>query len=310
MSPLGVTDIALAVVLGGAFGLGVCFLVSLTPRWGAPSLARRIAPYIRDVTDPRGVSLRSDARGAELTALWAAAQERLTHLAGGSASVDRRLHQAGWAADAAAFRGRQLAWAIGGLGIGGAAVVLLVLLGRASPAAALLPPVAGVVAAIAYDARLSQAARARVGRIQEELPTVLEFLALCLSAGEGILDSLRRVSAVGAGELTSELRGVVLAVGTGSSLSEALGRLSSRLEIAALSRSIDQLVAAIDRGAPLAHVLHSQALDAREDAKRGLIERAGRKEIYMLVPLVFLILPLSVLFAVFPGIFMLRLGIG
>ncbi|MGA1827125.1 type II secretion system F family protein, partial [Microbacterium sp.] len=191
-----------------------------------------------------------------------------------------------------------------------AAVVLLVLLGRASPAAALLPPVAGVVAAIAYDARLSQAARARVGRIQEELPTVLEFLALCLSAGEGILDSLRRVSAVGAGELTSELRGVVLAVGTGSSLSEALGRLSSRLEIAALSRSIDQLVAAIDRGAPLAHVLHSQALDAREDAKRGLIERAGRKEIYMLVPLVFLILPLSVLFAVFPGIFMLRLGIG
>ena len=57
-------------------------------------------------------------------------------------------------------------------------------------------------------------------------------------------------------------------------------------------------------------MLHSQALDAREDAKRGLIERAGRKEIYMLVPLVFLILPLSVLFAVFPGIFMLRLGIG
>ena len=37
MSPLGVTDIALAVVLGSAFGLGVCLLVSLTPRWGAPS---------------------------------------------------------------------------------------------------------------------------------------------------------------------------------------------------------------------------------------------------------------------------------
>lgn len=113
---------------------------------------------------------------------------------------------------------------------------------------------------------------------------MLEFLALCLSAGEGILDSVRRVSEVGAGELTAELRGVVIAVGTGSSLSESLQRLSSRLEIASLSRAIDQLVAAIDRGAPLAHVLHAQALDAREDAKRGLIERAGRKEIYMLVP--------------------------
>ena len=59
-------------------------------------------------------------------------------------------------------------------------------------------------------------------------------------------------------------------------------RSSRRLEIPSLSRSVDQLVAAIDRGAPLAHVLHAQALDAREDAKRGLIERAGRKEIYML----------------------------
>jgi Flp pilus assembly protein TadB len=310
MSPLGMTEIALSVVLGTAFGFGVCLLVSMTPRWGAPSLARRIAPYIRDVTDPRGVSLDVDGHGAQLTALWTTAQERLTSLSGGSASVERRLHQAGWAMDAAAFRGRQLAWAIGGLAIGGAAVVVLVLTGRASAAAALLPPIAAVIAAVAYDARLSGAARARIGRIQEELPTVLEFLALCLSAGEGILDSLRRVSAVGAGELTTELRGVVVAVGTGSSLPEALSRLSSRLEIAALSRSIDQLVAAIDRGAPLAHVLHSQALDAREEAKRGLIERAGRKEIYMLVPLVFLILPLSVLFAVFPGIFMLRLGIG
>lgn len=310
MTPLAATDLAFAVVLGGAFGLGVCLLVSLTPRWGAPSLARRIAPYIRDVTDPRGATPSLDTRGADLTALWRWLQERVTNLSGGSASVDRRLHQAGWSMDAAAFRGRQLAWAIAAVAIGGAGVVALVLLGRASGAAVLLPPLAGVIGSVVYDARLTQAARARVGRIQEELPTVLEFLALCLSAGEGILDSLRRVSEVGAGELTAELRSVVLAVGTGSSLSDALGRLSGRLEIAALSRSIDQLVAAIDRGAPLAHVLHSQALDAREEAKRGLIERAGRKEIYMLIPLVFLILPLSVLFAVFPGIFMLRLGIG
>ena len=82
------------------------------------------------------------------------------------------------------------------------------------------------------------------------------------------------------------------------------------MESPAVSRAVDHLVAAIDRGAPLAQVLHAQALDAREDAKRSLIERAGRNEIAMLVPLVFLILPLSVLFAVFPGIFLLRLGVG
>ena len=316
MNGFAMSDIAYAIVLGTAFGVGACLLISLAPRWGAPSLARRIAPYIRDVTDPRGLDVSvSSGFGSPGTVgssfAWTSfVQRRLGRLAGGDALLTRRLHRAGWTIDAARFRGRQLACAIAGLAVGGGLVVALVLGGRGSPMLGLLPPVAAVAAALGYDAWLTRAARARAARIEEELPTILEFLSLCLSAGEGILDSLRRVSEVGAGELTTELRGVVVAVGTGSPLSESLTRLAAGLEIPAVTRSIDQLVAAIDRGAPLAHVLQAQAIDAREDAKRALIERAGRKEIYMLFPLVFLILPLSVLFAVFPGIFMLRLGLG
>jgi len=301
------SDIAYAVVLGTALGVGACLLVSLAPRWGAPSLARRIAPYIRDVTDARGLDVASGTVSAR--PVWDALQQRFASMLGGDGAVARRLHRAGWTLDVARFRGRQLAWAVAGLGLGGAVAVLMILMGRAVAVLGLVPPIAAVGGALAYDAWLTRAARARAARIQEELPTVLEFLALCLSAGEGILDSLRRVSEVGAGELTGELRGVVVAVGTGSALSESLAGLAARLDVPGFSRAVDQLVAALDRGAPLAQVLHAQALDAREDAKRGLIERAGRKEIYMLIPLVFLILPLSVLFAVFPGIFMLRLGI-
>ncbi len=307
MTPLA-TDLALAVVLGGAFGVGVCLLLALVPRWGAPSLTRRVAPYLRDITDPRGLVLAPQPFG--LRALLREERDRWAARLGGSASIDRRLRQAAWETDAAGFRGRQLVWAVAGVALGGVVVVALVLLGRAVPAAALLPPLFGVIAALGCDQLLSLAARRRVERIQDELPTLLEFLALCLSAGEGIFDSIRRVADTGAGELSAELRTVVVAVGTGSSLTDALNRLSRDLELPALTRSVDQLTAAIERGAPLADVLHSQALDAREDAKRTLIEPAGRKEIYMLVPLVFLILPLSVLFAVFPGIFMLRLGIG
>lgn len=310
MIAFGPTDLAYAVVLGTAFGLGMCLLLSLAPRWGAPSLSRRIAPYIRDITDPRGMTPDLRGPGVDIVTWWRGVQVRVSAAIGGSASVQRRLQQAGWVMDAATFRGRQLAWAVVGVAVGGLAIVVLVLLGRATTAAVVLPPICGVIAALLCGAHLTAAARARVARIEEELPTVLEFLALCLSAGEGILDSLRRVSAAATGELTGELRVVVLAVGTGSTLAESLAHAARRLEIPAVTRSIDQIVAAIDRGAPLAHVLHSQAMDAREDAKRGLIERAGRKEIYMLIPLVFLILPLSVLFAVFPGIFILRLGIG
>lgn len=310
------TDAALALVLGGAFGIGVWSLLALAPRWGAPSLARRIAPYVRDVTDPRGATpwpSPGDPAGilaGSARSLWVAAQERLGVALGGSETIARRLTQAGWTMDVAAFRGRQLAWGLAGIVVGGLVIVGLALAGRLTAAAVLLPPVFGVIGAVLCDARLTAASRARVSRIEDELPTVLEFLALCLAAGEGLLDSLHRIGAVGAGELTAEVRGTVLAVSTGSSLSDALGALSRRLQVSALTRAVDHLVAAIDRGAPLAQVLQAQANDAREEAKRGLIERAGRKEIYMLIPLVFLILPLSVLFAVFPGIFMLRLGVG
>ena len=306
----GLTDIALAIVLGAAFGVGACCLLAVTPRWGAASLTRRIAPYVRDVADPRGATPWSPGLATGSAVLWAGARARLGRVLGGADGVARRLRQAGWEMDVAAFRGRQLAWALGGVLAGGVVAVALALTGRFSPAAVVLPPVFAVTALVLCDVRLSAAARRRAARIHEELPTVLEFLALCLSAGEGLLDSLRRVGSVGAGELTGEVRAVVLAVGTGSPLGEALTHMARGLDAPALSRAVDHLVAAIDRGAPLAQVLQAQAHDAREDAKRALIEQAGRKEILMLIPLVFLVLPLSVVFAVFPGIFMLRLGLG
>lgn len=310
MSAIALTQLATAIVLGAAFGIGLCLLLSLAPRIGAPSLSRRIAPYIRDVTDPRGTTAWTSPAATDWRATWGSVQHRFAALVGGSDATARRLRQSGWSIDVAAFRGRQLAAAVAGVLVGGILLVVLALLGRFAPALVLLPPVLGLAGAVAADLWLTRAATRRKHRIEEELPTVLEFLALCLSAGEGLLDALRRVGDVGAGDLTGEVRAMVLAVGTGSSLTEALTRLATGLQVPALSRSVDHLVAAIDRGAPLAQVLQAQASDAREDAKRVLIEQAGRKEIVMLVPLVFLILPLSILFAVFPGVFMLRLGIG
>jgi tight adherence protein C len=302
-------DLAIAIVLGTGFGLGTWCLLALSPRWGAASLAARIGPYVRDVADPRGATPWRHV-GPGWASAWSAARAGFARALGGAESVQRRLAKAGRPVDATAFRGRQLAWALGGVVAGGAVLVALAVLGRFGPAAALVPFVTGGIVLVACDALLSSAARARARRIEEELPTVLEFLALCLSAGEGLLDSLRRVGSVAAGDLTREIRTAVLAVGTGSSLSDALVAMAGRVQVPALARSVDHLVAALERGAPLAQVLQAQAADAREDAKRALIEQAGRKEILMLLPLVFLVLPLSVVFAVFPGVFMLRLGLG
>ena len=66
---------------------------------------------------------------------------------------------------------------------------------------------------------------------------------------------------------------------------------------------------AIDRGTPLADVLRAQATDARDVRRRQLMETAGRREVAMLVPVVFLILPITVVFALFPGFYGLNLSV-
>lgn len=301
------TELALAVVLGAALATGLLLAATRVPRWAAHSLARRIAPYVRDLADPAGITpMFASSQPGGFARRW----RRLLSRLGGADIVMARLEQAGLRGTVEDFRARQLGWAICGVVVGSALAIVAALWSGVSAGTALLPPLLGVAGAGWAEFRLTHAARRRRSRIEDELPTVLEFLSLCLAAGEGLREALRRVGEVGTGELTSELRRVVLDTGTGSSLAEALASVGRRLDVPSLSRAIEHIVAAIDRGAPLANVLQDQASDAREDAKRNLIEVAGRKEIAMLLPLVFLLLPLSVLFAVFPGIVMLRLGVG
>jgi tight adherence protein C len=142
-----------------------------------------------------------------------------------------------------------------------------------------------------------------------ELPTVAELLALSVAAGEGALGALERVSRTARGELSGELAVVVAEVRAGGSVTAALDRLSDRTGLVPLARFSEAIAVAVDRGTPLADVLRAQAQDVREAGRRELMETGGRKEVAMLVPVVFLVLPVTVLFAVFPGLLALRLDL-
>jgi tight adherence protein C len=306
---------AWGLVLGAILGLGLWSVLAVLPRLGGPTLADRVAPYIVDVSE--GARLFTVKRmvdplpilGTLLAPTFHRLVETLAGILGGNAVVEHRLGQTGSTASVHRFRAEQLGWAVGGFGVGVLATTVVATNGTLPTVLLIALPVAGAfVGATARDALLKRTLRNRLARISAELPTVLEFLSLSLSAGEGILDSIGRVGRVGSGELSREFRSVVSSVHTGIPLTDALDALASRIDLPALTRCVEQLSAAIGRGSPLAEVLRAQAQDAREEAKRNLLEIAGKKEVAMLVPLVFLILPLSVLFAIFPGIFVLQSG--
>src|SRR5699024_4503744 len=88
---------------------------------------------------------------------------------------------------------------------------------------------------------------------------------------------------------------------------EALDGMATRIAIPEIVQFVDGLAVSMTRGTPLAEVLRSQAADVREQSRRRLLELSGRKEIGMLIPVVVFVLPVTVIFAVFPSLTVLDL---
>ena len=140
-----------------------------------------------------------------------------------------------------------------------------------------------------------------------EFPTVADLLALSVAAGEGPAAALDRVTRVAQGELSRELAQVLADSRTGTPIAQALDALATRTGLPVVARFAEGFAVAIERGTPLADVLHAQAADVREASRRTLIETGARKEVLMMVPVVFLVLPVTVAFAFWPGVVGLRL---
>jgi tight adherence protein C len=118
--------------------------------------------------------------------------------------------------------------------------------------------------------------------------------------------ALERVCRLSHGELATELGRCLADARAGANLPTALQGLADRTGLPSLARFVDGMVVAVQRGTPLAEVLRAQAQDVREAGRRAVMEEGGKKEILMMVPVVFLVLPVTVLFAVFPGFSLLQ----
>jgi tight adherence protein C len=142
-----------------------------------------------------------------------------------------------------------------------------------------------------------------------ELPAIAEMLALSVGAGEGVSGALDRVSRIARGDLADELRRTLADARAGTPVVDALTRMAGRSSVPALARFVDGIAVAVDRGTPLAEVLRAQAGDVRAERRRALLAVGGRKEIAMLFPVVFLVLPVTVVFALYPGFANLSLAV-
>ncbi len=301
-------------VLGAVAGAGMLLLLDRAWAFRRPRLEVRVLPYVRDLPSVarRTPHISSDRPRSAFVAVFgpvlASVARRLDRVLGGAASVRRRLDRANLPMTVHDFRVEQVVWGLVAFAVTAAFSVLVALRtpGRAVPLL-MLCVIAFVLGALWRENRLSAQVRARERRMLAEFPTVAELLALAVAAGEGPVSALDRVVTRARGELSTELAGVLAQVRTGTPVSRALDDLAARTGLPVVARFAEAVAVALERGTPLTDVMHAQAADVREAGRRALIETGARKEVLMMVPVVFLVLPVTVLFAFWPGVVGLRL---
>lgn len=290
-------------LVGGMAGTGVALVTWHAARRRRADFAGRVLHHLSDIPELAPL-VPGRGRGRVLSGLAG----RLDGLLGGNESVRRRIERASLGISVADFRVQQATW---GMLASAAFLALTVVVASASPERLLpmlvLTGVAGFLAVLLRENRLTQQVARHEREVLAELPALVELLALAVAAGEGPVAALERVVSRSHGAFSRELGRVLSEVRTGTSVSTALDEYSARSGVPVVARFAQGVAVALERGTPLADLLHAQAADVREAQRRQLIESGARREVTMMIPVVFLVLPTTVMFAFWPGLVGLRL---
>lgn len=302
---------------GGLLGLcttaGGILVVARVVAIRRPRLEMRVLPYVRDLDTPQRTAAPVAGPGNVVAAVFGPVLRRtadgVERVLGGAPSVRRRLSRAGLDIGVHDFRVQQVLWGLAGFGVAAAYGLLRAWSHPGNPLPLLVVCVgAFVFGVLLRDNRLSAQVKQRETAIVAEFPTVAELLALSVAAGEAPVAALARVVRRSGGELSRDLSEVLARIRTGEPVADAFDRLAATSGVAVVARFAHAIAVAVERGTPLADVLHAQAADVREAGRRALIEQASRKEIFMMIPVVFLVLPVTVIFAFWPGFIGLSLS--
>lgn len=173
--------------------------------------------------------------------------------------------------------------------------------GRLFQKVAALAPGSALTNQVKASRRLRILSNADAIQVEIELTELVEMLVAVLLAGESLFSALKRISNNSRGKVSAEFSKLLSRIELGGEMTTELSALCERLPTNAVREFSNKLSLAIARGTPLANSLSALALSLR--AKRGanLLRRAGTNETKMLIPVVLLICPVTVIFALYPS---------
>ncbi len=139
--------------------------------------------------------------------------------------------------------------------------------------------------------------------INAELVSILQMLSIMVSAGESPMSAMKYVSKRSEGILPSLIKQSFMKYEDGRTLTQTLDFIATATGSSQVRRLTNSIQIAIHRGTPILEVLNNQVLALNKQINFNLMKLSGKSEITLLIPVVFLILPVSISFAIWPSIY-------
>jgi tight adherence protein C len=143
---------------------------------------------------------------------------------------------------------------------------------------------------------------------RHEVVQLATLLAVALNAGLGVVASLEAVMPRASGPIAKRFTRLLAALELGGNLQDELGQMRVDQKSPALDELALKLQVSLQFGTPLAEQLILLVGTNRSFIASAQLAESAKRENLMLLPLVFLILPITVVFAVFPSLQYLSLN--
>ena len=142
----------------------------------------------------------------------------------------------------------------------------------------------------------------RQAEVLRALPTALDLITVCMEAGLSFDSGLAKVVEKTRGTLADEFGRVLYEMQLGKARRDALRDMAQRLDTRDISSFVAAIVQADQMGMSLGPVMRAQSDDVRLRRRQRAEEQAMKAPIKMLFPLMFCILPSTILVVLGPGL--------
>ncbi len=289
---------------GLALWVGLTLLLHRVRWFSRPTLSERLGPY---VPGGMGVRTRAGLLSAESFAqavgpLARSLGDQVSRLFGVSEDLDRRLDRVHSDLDVTAFRVRQVAWALAGLGLG---ALVSVAASTSVPISTLFVVGGGLLAFLVLEQQVALQSDRWKRALFLELPVVSEQTAMLLGAGYSLAGALDRVATRGNGAVATDLERALERVTQGLDIETALLEWSDLADVPAVDKFVSVL--SLNREATdLGRLLAEEARSIRRDVQRELVETMERRAQQVWIPVAVATLVPGVIFLAIPFMSALR----